>query len=144
MNVQVNIINTDSYEKWQDTVLNESKKYDAVVLGLYSTLRDKNDKVMDENFVLQWTSKNIKNPLFGTWSFSVGKSKTIGGLVLSGKNQGNEAGKIIRRILENNEKPISIYPVTALNGEYLISQEELKRWGVKIPNKYKNQVKFID
>lgn len=144
LSVEVSIVNTDSYEKWQDTVLNESKKYDAVVLGLYSTLRDKNDKVMDENLVLQWTSKNIKKPLFGTWSFSVGKGKTIGGLVLSGKNQGNEAGKIIKKILENNEKPISIYPVTALNGEYLISQSELNRWSVKIPNRYKTQIKLID
>ena len=30
----MNIVNTDSYEKWQDIVLNESKKYDAVVLGV--------------------------------------------------------------------------------------------------------------
>lgn len=144
LNVEMNIVNTDSYEKWQDIVLNESKKYDAVVLGLYSTLRDKNDKVINENFVLQWTSKNIKKPLFGTWSFSVGNGKTIGGLVLSGKDQGNEAGKIIKKILEKNEKPISIYPVTALNGEYLLSQFELNRWNIVIPDKYKEQVKFIE
>lgn len=144
LNVEINIINTDSYEKWKDIVLNESPEYDAVVLGLYSTLRDKNDKVMDENSVLQWTSKNIKKPLFGTWSFSVGKGKTIGGLVLSGKDQGNEAGKIIKKILEKKEKPISIYPVTALNGEYLISQSELKRWNIEIPSKYKEQINFVE
>ena len=144
LNVEINIINTDSYEKWKDIVLNESSEYDAVVLGLYSTLRDKNDKVMDENSVLQWTSKNIKKPLFGTWSFSVGKGKTIGGLVLSGKDQGNEAGKIIKKILEKKEKPISIYPVTALNGEYLISQSELKRWNIEIPSKYKEQINFVE
>ena len=43
-----------------------------------------------------------------------------------------------------NKKPISIYPVTALNGEYLLSQFELNRWNIVIPDKYKEQVKFIE
>lgn len=141
LGVEINIVNTNSFEKWQELILKESKNYDAVILGLYSTLRDKKDKIVSEDYVLEWSSKNVQRPFFGTWSFSVGKEKTIGGLVLSGKDQGEEAGEIIKRILENREKPASIFPVTALKGEYIISKSELLRWGISIPEKYKYLIK---
>lgn len=144
LNVNLSIYNTNSYEEWQKLVLEDSTKYDAIVLGLYSTVRDKNNKIITEDELIAWTSKNVKIPLFGAWSFSVGKGKTIGGLVSSGKDQGMEAGGIIKRILEKGETPISIFPITAPKGSYIISQFELNRWRIKIPNKYKKEVKLIE
>lgn len=144
LSVSVDIRLVDTVEAWQNIVNEESGKYSAIIIGLYSTLKDKKDKVIDENYMIDWTSKNIRKPLFGTWSFSVGNGKTIGGLVLSGTDQGVEAGKIIKRILENGEKPISIFPVIAQKGEYLVSKSELNRWKILIPTKYKNIVKEID
>lgn len=143
LNTEINIRLTNSYDTWEKIIIEESENFSAIILGLYSTVRDKNGKIVDENYLLEWTSKNIKKPLFGTWSFSVGKGKTIGGLVLSGKDQGEEAGKIIQRILEKGEKPISIFPVTAEKGEYVINKFELSRWGVKIPSKYNSILKIV-
>jgi len=142
IDVSIRLIN--NLETWKTVVSEESYKYGAVILGLYSTIKDSNGKNVDENLILNWTSKNIKNPLFGTWSFSVGKDKTIGGLVLSGINQGVEAGKIIQKILEKGEKPISIFPVTAEKGEYIISKIELSRWKINIPKKYNQMIKVVD
>ena len=144
LGAEVTINSTNSFEEWKTIVTLDSSKYDAVILGVYHTVRDKNGKIVDENELLKWTAQNIKKPLFGTWSFSVGKGKTIGGLVLCGTAQGEEAGKIIQRILEKGEKPISIFPVTAEKGQYLISIYELNRWKVKIPNKYKDMIKVVD
>lgn len=144
LGAEVIINSTNSFEEWKTIVNIDSSKYDAVILGVYHTVRDKNGKIVDENELLHWTSENIKKPLFGTWSFSVGKGKTIGGLVLSGTAQGEEAGKVIQRILEKGEKPISIFPVTAEKGQYLINLYELNRWKVKIPSKYKDMIKVVD
>lgn len=142
LNISIRLI--DSLDTWKEVVEKESSKYGAVILGLYATVKDNNGKVIDENYLIEWTSKNVKKPLFGTWSFSVGKGKTVGGLVLSGRDQGIEAGKIIQRILEKGERPISIFPVTAEKGEYIISKYETNRWKVVIPSKYNTILKIVD
>lgn len=144
LNIEINIKLINSYETWKTIVAEESENYSAVVLGLYHTVRDNEGKAVDENNLLEWTSENIKKPLFGTWAFSVGKGKTIGGLVLSGMEQGIEAGKIVQKILEKGEKPISIFPVTAEKGEYIINKYELERWNVKIPSKYTSILKIVE
>lgn len=144
LNVFVDIQLIGSEEAWKKTILEESDKYDAFVLGTYFTVKDKKNKIVDENSLLDWTVKNIKKPLFGTWSFSVGKGKTIGGLVLSGKNQGTEAGLIIKKILEKGEKASSIYPVTGSKGEYIISKNEANRWKIRIPERYDKEVILVE
>lgn len=144
LNMNINIRLTNSYDTWKEIVEKESSKYGVVILGLYATVKDKMGKSINENDLIEWTSNNVQKPLFGTWSFSVGKGKTIGGLVLSGSDQGEEAGKIIQRILEKGEKPISIFPVTAEKGEYVISKYEANRWRVTIPSKYNPIIKLVD
>ena len=144
LNMNITIRLTNSYETWKEIVEKESPKYGAVILGLYATVKDNKDKYIDENYLIDWTSKNVQKPLFGTWSFSVGEGKTIGGLVLSGTDQGVEAGKIIEKILEKGQKPISIFPVTADKGEYIISKSESNRWKVKVPSKYNPIIKLVE
>ncbi len=144
LNMNITIRLTNSYETWKEIVEKESPKYGAVILGLYATVKDNKGKHIDENYLIDWTSKNVQKPLFGTWSFSVGKGKTIGGLVLSGIDQGVEAGKIIEKILEKGQKPISIFPVTADKGEYIISKSESNRWKVKVPSKYNPIIKLVE
>jgi len=46
--------------------------------------------------------------------------------------------------LEKGEKPISIFPVTAEKGGYIISKTELSRWKINIPKKYNQMIKVVD
>lgn len=144
LGVETNFLRTNNYSEWKKIILEESKLYDAVLIGVYATLRDDKGKPISDEEVITWTSKNIKKPIFSTWEYAVGKTKTIGGLVLSPYNQGYEAAEIVREILVNKVKPISIYPVTATKGEYIISKTQLNNWKLVIPLKYKSEIRFVD
>ena len=75
--------------------------------------------------ILKWSSKNTPIPPFAFWSFTVGKDKTIGGYVFSGKVHGYEAGQIALKMLKHNNKSI-ILPKTSQQGHFLYSTSQLK------------------
>ncbi len=135
-NMTTNIKLHSRFDQWQKTVLNAKKDgYEAIILGLYHTLIDENGKHVDAESVATWTSAHSPVPVFGFWDFSIGKGLALGGLVLHGKPQGEEAVKLIRRIL-NGQDPHSIPPVTAESGRLIFSRSELKRWNITLPKHF--------
>ncbi len=132
--MSISIKGFSSWNDWQKFILSDSfNYYDAVILGLYHTLRSgENNNIVPEQ-VIKWTSQNCKIPIFGFWDFSVGKNLTTGGFVLSGKAQGYEAGKIIKLILEKKKSPSDIFPVTATKGQFIFSRYMLKKYKLTIP-----------
>ncbi len=139
--VEVEFELVKDYEIWKKLIHN-SDKHDAVILGLYQILSDKGSHV-DEKEVLKWSSENTKVPIFAFWDFAVGKEKTIGGYVMSGEEQGKVAGKLIKRILENGEKPEFIYFETAERGRFIFSEYQLKRFGIKLPMRISQEAEFV-
>ncbi|RMF13174.1 MAG: hypothetical protein D6758_13645, partial [Gammaproteobacteria bacterium] len=93
--------------------------------------------------VLDWTSANTPLPLFAFWDFAVGPGKAVGGLVLFGKEQGVLAGRLADLIL-HGAQPSTLAPITAKNGRYLYSQNELKRWKLEVPTFIRYQSDFIN
>ncbi|WP_421901414.1 ABC transporter substrate-binding protein [Maridesulfovibrio sp.] len=123
-----------SFEDWKDAVKAvPSEGYPCIVLGLYHIFRDEHGRHIPSDEVLAWTSKFSSVPVFGLWSFSVGKGKAVGGYVLSGVDQGREALKIVKTILAG-EKTENIPPVIGRNGRLLFSAPEMKRWKIKLPD----------
>ncbi len=133
------------WNRWKQTVLQSGEKgYDAMFIGLYHTIFDKEGKHVDADKVLTWTTKNTPVPHFGFWDFSVGADKTIGGLVLYGKQQGLAAGDIAKRILAFEKKPSDIAPKIAERGRYLFSRSLLEKYNLELPGELAFEADFVD
>ncbi len=129
---------------WENTVLSsKTDGYDAIIVGLYHTITDEAGNHADAGSILEWTSRNTPLPPFCFWDFTVGPKKTIGGLVLFGKIQGQTAGRTALKILSGT-RPKDIHPVAAEKGRLLFSKSQLKKWKIKIPNQILNEVEYID
>ncbi len=103
--VKVEVKQVGKIGKWKKAVLDAKKDgFDAIIFGMYHTIIDKQNKVVDAEKIVRWSSKNASVPPFCFWDFAVGPDKTIGGIVLFGESQGEAAGKIALRIL-NGESP---------------------------------------
>lgn len=122
-----------TFNEWKQTVLTaKDNGYSVIILGLYHTLvDDKGNHVPDEQ-VATWTSANSPVPVFGFWDFAVGKGKAIGGLILSGAPQGEEAAKLALKVLDG-QTPNTLEPVHAEHGRFIFSRSELKRWNITLP-----------
>ncbi|MFT5708960.1 MAG: ABC-type uncharacterized transport system substrate-binding protein [Oceanospirillaceae bacterium] len=144
LGISINVMLMPLYDDWQQAVLNaKTEQYDAIVVGLYHTLIDRNADHVSENIVIQWTSKQTPLPLFSFWEFSVAADKAIGGYVIFGEDQGKEAARIVLEIF-NGTAPVNIFPRTASDGHLLFSRSQLKKWSLKLPKSMSKSATFVD
>lgn len=142
VNVELKLI--QRLETWKASVKNAKREgYNMMIVGLYHTIVDKNGTYVESESVLKWTDANSPIPMFGFWDFSVGVGKTIGGLVLFGREQGEEAGKLVEKIFQG-ENPGQIFPVTARKGKLLFSRSQLKKWGIQLPGSIASEAEFVE
>lgn len=73
----------------------------------------------------------------------MGISKTTGGLVLLGKEQGKTAAEIALKILEGT-KPSDITPKMSERGRLLFSKKQLNRFQITLPKAVEQEAEFID
>ena len=131
-------------DTWKETINNADKAgYDFIIIGLYQTIKDSNNKHVNADDVLAWTSINSKVPLFGFWLFSVGKGKTIGGLVLEGVSQGNDVAEMIKKI-DAGMSPADIRPLAGKKGHLLFSKSELSRWKFSLPENMAKSAIYLE
>lgn len=138
--VDTNIIK--SYTQWQQAVINsKSQGYNAIILATYATFLDSEDNGIDIDTITEWTGANSPIPVFSFWSFSIGKGKAIGGLVLSGKHQGSEAAeKVNDFLLHGYMGKIS----TPERGTLMFNRHELQRWQIVPPQAILENAIFIE
>jgi ABC-type uncharacterized transport system substrate-binding protein len=133
------------WDEWQQAVSSAKQEgYDAIAFGLYHTLRDSKNKYVEASEVIEWSSQHTPVPPFGFWDFSVGKNKTIGGLVLFGFEQGRIAGELAHTILTTDVEPHTLGPKTAEKGRYLFSRSQLERHHLTLPRKMANKASFVE
>jgi len=129
--------------QWRQQILSSKDNgYDAIILGLYQTLADEQGNNVSDAQVIKWTSENSPLPLFAFWSFTVGENKAIGGFVLDGKDQGKEAGNIIKSIFSGTP-PYTILPITGASGNFIFSTSQLQRWNLILPEYIAHQATFL-
>ncbi|KAB8029854.1 ABC transporter substrate-binding protein [Fluviispira multicolorata] len=145
LDVNFDIFLVSSFSDWKKKVLNSASKYDAIIVGLFHTLYDENDKNVDSNYVIKWTSENAKIPLFTFWDFAVGTNKAMGGLVLTGDGQGKAAADIAEKLL-NNKKilPGALFPVYLQEGVFIFSKSELKKAKINLPKDIEKESLLIE
>lgn len=140
--IQVDIELVDSYRTWQDLVARTSRSYDFIVIGLYQTLKDAKGRTMDPEEVARWTSANTQAPLFGFWSFSIGREKAIGGLVLDAHEIGSMASDLAAAIFQGTP-PDQLSPLYENKGVFLFSKHQLAKWKIALTNEILVKAQFV-
>ena len=141
--MNVDVVLVDTFENWKDIISDSKNKYDFMILGLYQTIRDEKGNIVDMNDVLRWTSENTPVPIFSFWDFGVGKDKAIGGYVLSSREMGEVAGKLINRILDG-ESIESIGHVYDEEGIFLFSKSQLEKWNFELTDRALDKVEYTE
>ena len=133
-NMTVDIKQINNYELWKQEV-DQAKNngYALIFVGLYHTITDRLGQYQTADQALAWTGENTQVPLFSFWDFSIGPQLAIGGLVISGQQQGETAANLARKILSEHQG-VSFPPRIAPRGEYLFSRSALARWGIRLPD----------
>ena len=139
----IHLIST--FADWQKQIHEGSKKYDAIIVGLCSTLTDSNMKNVDTETVIRWSSENSKLPLFAFYDFAVGKNKAIGGLVLTAASQGKAGAEMAEKLLKNPKIfPSTLFPIFLQEGKFIFSKYELNRKKIVLPSDIKEQAVLLE
>ena len=132
LTIDIKLIHSD--ELWKQEVSQaKSNGYDLLFIGLYHTISDRFGQYQSADQVLAWTGEHTPIPLFSFWDFSIGPKLACGGLVISGREQGETAAKLAQEILAGGAKS-AVQPRIAPRGEYLFSHAALARWGIQLPD----------
>ena len=73
----------------------------------------------------------------------MGREGAIGGLVVSGAEQGRLAAALAKRILQG-ESPSSLWPVTAERGSLLFSRSQLRKHHLVLPPDLAREASFVE
>lgn len=130
--IDVFIRSTNDYDQWKSIVDNAHKDYDAIIFGTYQGLRDNDNKSVYDQDAINYARNNSQIPIFAFWEFGIGKNKALGGLVLTGEEQGIAAANIAKEVLEEGRSPNLIFPTTPNEGRYIFSQSEILKWALEI------------
>lgn len=136
----------NTFEEWKKEIAGVSvNNYDAVVVGLYPSLKNEKGLNTDSEEVIAWTNSHLDKPAFAFWDFAVGKGKSVGGFVLQGATQGDAAADMAEKILQNPSRlPSSYWPVFLQEGAFVFSRHELARWKIQLPADMSKNAIFVD
>ena len=130
----IDIKQINNYELWKQEVEQaKNNGYALIFVGLYHTLTDRLGRYQCPEQVLAWTGQNTQIPLFSFWDFSIGPKLALGGLVISGQQQGETAANLARKILGETNR-LTFPPRIAPRGEYVFSRAALAHWGIQLPD----------
>jgi ABC-type uncharacterized transport system substrate-binding protein len=133
-----------SLKEYKEAVLSAKGQYDAAVIGLYQSVKSAEGAPVDAEELISWVSRNSVVPPFAFWDFAVGANRTIGGLVLYGKDMGTVAAAQVKQILENGVPPHKIIPVLNNQGVFLFSRAQLEKWKLTLPKEIASSTVIID
>jgi len=88
---------TNNWQIWQQYVLKEAAKMDFILLVQTNGLRDPEAGVISSDAALRWTLENSPVPVFSL-SLEPVRDGAVGGLTLSGYEEGASAAELVGRI----------------------------------------------
>lgn len=141
---EVDVAWARDFEHWQ-TLVRESPEqgYDLLLIGNYGKLADQTGQTISVRDMSLWTGENSNIPVFSFWNYSIGAGMSVGGVVMSGADQGTEAAEIVNQFLINGHfvEPRIRRPK---QGYYMFSRSELERWQLELPSEIKMQTIWRD
>ncbi len=100
---------------------------DIVLLLLYTQDKDGNTYSMD--YLPQRLQYYVNVPIYGTWGFYLGNG-VVGGYLVDGKKQGENAAKIAKKILEGHD--VNNIDVTNSSSQFFFDYNIMSKYGIKI------------
>lgn len=140
VNVHIRLIG--DLKEWREAIITAPERgYDAIVVGLYHTIKTSNGEHVPEQEIISWSSANTTVPLFGFWKFAVGQDMTIGGLVLDSYAQGKIAATIARSVMDG--EPTPAIPRSSGDGHFVFSRAQLAKWRIDLPENIVEKATFL-
>lgn len=99
----------------------------VILYGFFG--KDKEGRVLDYDEIIALFSRNTKAPIYSPWNFNL-EHGVVGGAMVDGYSQGEEAGRICLRILRGG-KVGNIPIVTRVSRQYMFDHEQLKRFNIE-------------
>ncbi len=127
-------LQSNDWEVWKKAVRKSKEKYDALLIGTYYTVKDKQGKIVPYKDIIKWITNNSPLPNFGYARWSVESGQTAA-FVTEGRHHGELAGGIVLDILEKGKSPSSIFPKYDNKVVIHLSRKELDRFGITVPPK---------
>jgi len=141
-NINVEITLEESFTEWKSTVEKaKENRYDAIIIANYAALSNKFCENVSLNKVSEWTSDKSPVPVFAFWSYSIGKGRAIGGLTISGTEQGLAAAEKVNHFFEKGVLPSISTPK---RGTLVFSKHELEHWNIVLPPALANKSTYVD
>ena len=130
--------------EYKEAVLSAKGQYDATVIGLYQSVKTAEGTPVDAEELISWVSRNSTVPPFAFWDFAVGANRTVGGLVLYGRDMGVLAAGLANNILEKGVPPQKIIPILNNQGVFLFSRSQLEKWKLTLPKEILSSALMVD
>lgn len=125
-------IQPKTFDEYKARVAELQNKVDALaVLGIFNF--SDGGSFADYEDVLRWTAENSRLPDFSFWSTRVERG-TLCAVIVSGVEQGREAGRIARRILVDKTAPQHIEAKPTTKGRPMVSLARARELGIAVPS----------
>lgn len=132
-------IDFPEWSDWKNFIKNAHKTNGALILINYHAIKD-NGKSVDYKSVLNWTSNNSKLPVFIVQK-DVGPGMATGALLLDGVRHGELAASIVEKVLQNKK----VNPSSEdLDGRFIVSQSQLDRFHLKLPESMEGNMEIVE
>ncbi len=133
LGVEIEVHNIALFDEWKAQVESaQAQGFDAILVGLYQTLVDDNERSVPAKTVMDWTNQYTGVPLFTFMDYAVGRGKAVGGVVTYGQSQGQASAHIVNRIF--NGESADLIPIQIdTQGKAMYSRSEAKRWKILAP-----------
>lgn len=140
--IKLDVYMAETLDMWKTKFSKLSPKdYDAVLIGSFSTLKNPNQPLISDKEIYRWTSLNSIVPIFTFWSNRVGKGKALGGMVISGYEQGANAASAANEMLTSGNIPLFTVPD---KGNIMFSRSELRRWNLTLPDYIEKRSSLVE
>ncbi len=136
---KVLFLDFSEWKDWKNYIRNAKKTNAALISTNYHAIHD-NGKSIDYMKVLSWTSKNSKLPVFIVQK-DVGPGMATGALLIDGIIHGKLAADMVNKTIHKQRVPQFVEDV---EGKYIFSRNQLKKFNLNLPESIKKQSKMVN
>lgn len=134
--ISINIIKGKSLEETIEQINTSSE--DNVILFMSTVFKEDNGTKIYSMDAVPILAQRTEIPIYGGWDTLLGRG-VIGGKITSGFQQGSDAAKIAKRILEGES--IGDIPIVTKEGrKYNFDYKQMKRFGIQLSELPENNI----
>ncbi len=139
--IEVDYRVVEGWQSWQQAI-EGAQNYDFILLGTFFTLRDSVLGTVPAEAVVRWSAAHSAVPILTTQSFAVGADGALGAVLIEPHHHGRVAAGLVRRILQEGQRPIDLRPEMDREALFFINAAQLQRFGLQMPDNLRSSVLY--